>query len=245
MSSADSRPGAPYDVTTAAGLPETVLPESLVARLPAHVAPAPWLTRDCRVVSWLHEIDPTALEAIPEAVRPAFESTQGASIVAWALVRYGDTPVGPYSEIAATLLAADPDGYGHIPFIVVDSETSVVGGRANWLLPKALADFDWSADGLTVTVTAKEPACPAWTITVEVAVSGDPMPLSIPSRVQQASTAGWVGRFEGEMSGALRSATVTVNGFADGPLAGLLRAGQHGATILTEATFDVGPLVPS
>jgi hypothetical protein len=110
----------PYDVRIAAGLPETVLPEAVAARLPASVAPAPWLTRDCQVISWLHEFDTAALEAIPEGARP-----EGAAIVAWALVRYGDTPVGPYSEIAATVMAADPDGYGHIPFIAVDSEASV------------------------------------------------------------------------------------------------------------------------
>jgi hypothetical protein len=229
--------GAPFDVITAAGLPETVLPDTLVARLPDSVAPAPWLTRDCTVVSWLHEIDAEALDAIPAAVRPT-----GATHVAWALVQYGETPVGPYSEIAATVLAADPDGYGHIPFIVVDSEASVVGGRANWLLPKALADFDWSADGTSVTISAKEPASPAWTISVEVAVSGDPMDLALPTKVHQASTEGFVGRFEGEMSGSLRSATVTVDGKAEGPLAGLLRTGQHGATLLTGASFDVGPL---
>lgn len=231
---------APYDVATAGGLPETVLPPSLVQRLPAAVAPAPWLTKDCQVVSWLHEVDETALELlIPQSVRPT-----GATIVAWALVQYGDTPVGPYSEIAATVLAADPEGYGHIPFIVVDSETSVVGGRANWLLPKALADFEWAPDGLGVTVTAREPAAPAWTISVdlEVAASGDSTPLVIPSRVQQASTEGWVGRFEGEMAGQMRSATVTVDGKADGPLASLLIPGRYDGTILTGATFDVGPL---
>lgn len=230
-------PAAPYPVTTAAGLPETTLPDSLVARLPATVAPAPWLTRDCQVVSWLHPLEPAGYDAFPLAIRP-----DGPVTVAWALVRYGETPVGPYSEIAATLLPEGDASYGHIPFIVVDSETSVVGGRANWLLPKALADFDWAADGMSVTITSKEPASPAWTISVDVAASGDPMPLSIPSRVQQASTEGFVGRFEGEMSGALRSAAVTVDGKADGPLSSLLAPGRYDGTLLNDATFDVGPL---
>lgn len=227
---------APYDLTAAVGLPECVLPDALLARLPESVAAAPWRTR-CRVVSWLHEPDAAAIETFPAAIRP-----DAIALVAWALVRYEDTPVGPYDEVAATLIPADGDGHGHIPFIVVDSEASVVGGRANWLLPKALADFDWSADGTSVTISAKELASPAWTISVEVAVSGDPMDLALPTKVHQASTEGFVGRFEGEMSGSLRSATVTVDGKAEGPLAGLLRTGQHGATLLTGASFDVGPL---
>lgn len=231
-------PAAPYDVATAGGLPETVLPQTLIDRLPPSVAPAPWVTKDCLVVSWLHEVDDTALELlIPQSVRPL-----GATIVAWALVRYGETPVGPYSEIAATILAADPEGFGHIPFIVVDSETSIVGGRANWLLPKALADFEWSADGLAVSIAAREPAAPAWRMSIQVAPTGESTPLALPSRVQQASTEGWVGRFEGEMSGQMRSAKVTVEGKADGPLASLMTSGEHDGTTLTGATFDVGPL---
>jgi hypothetical protein len=229
---------APYDVRIAAGFPETVLPEAVAARLPASVAPAPWQTGDCQVVSWLHELDPAALEAIPDAARPG-----GAAIVAWALVRYGATPVGPYSEIAATVMAGDPDGYGHIPFIAVDSEASVVGGRANWLFPKALADFDWSPDGRSVTVTGREPASPSWSISIAVTVAGEPTPLEIPSHIRQVSTTGVVGRVDGLMKGGLRSATVTVDGKADGPLATLLRVGEHGATVMADAEFGFGPLI--
>ena len=227
---------ARYDVTTAAGLPETALPDSLLARLPdaTSVAPAPWATK-CHVVSWLHPIDDDAAKLLPEPIR-----RDGLSVVAWALVRYDETPVGPYNEIAATLLP--DDGVGHIPFIVVDSLPSIVGGRANWLLPKALAHFDWSDDFRSVTVLPVEPASPAWSVSVHIEPTGDPTALTIPSRLQQAATDGYVGGCEGTMEGAMRSATVTVEGHADGPLAALLKPGTYGGTMQTDCEFTCGPL---
>jgi hypothetical protein len=226
----------PFAVTDAAGLPETALPEALVDRLPdpSAVAPAPWATT-CEVASWLHEVDPEALSLFPEPIRPA-----SISIVAWALVRYDETPVGPYSEIAATLMA--DDGVGHIPFIVVDSLTSIVGGRANWLLPKALADFEWSEDFRSVAIKPVEPARPAWSASVTVEAAGEPTPLTIPSQLQQVSTNGTVGRCVGSMVGAMRSATITVSAGADGPLAALLKPGRYDGTVLADSAFTCGPL---
>jgi hypothetical protein len=226
----------PYTVADAAGLPETQLPERLIAQLPDTVAAAPWHTRDCTVATWLHEVGPEALECFPDPIRPS-----GVALVAWALVSYGDTPVGPYSEIAATLLPVD-DEYGHIPFIVVDSPASVVGGRVNWLLPKALADFDWSEDRRAVTVSASQPASPAWTISVGVTPTGDPTPLTIPNHCQQVSTAGEARRFDGKLSGQMTSATIVVDGKADGPLSALLTPGTYDGTVLTDCEFEVGPL---
>jgi len=226
----------PYAVSAAVGLPETVLPESLIARLPeaASVAPAPWATK-CQVVSWLHAIDSDAAAILPEPIR-----RDGLSIVAWALVRYDETPVGPYNEIAATLLP--DDGIGHIPFIVVDSLPSIVGGRANWLLPKALARFDWSDDFASVAVSPLEPATPAWSVSLHIEASGQATPLTIPSNLQQVASDGHVGGCAGTMEGAMRSATVTVDGHADGPLAALLKPGAYDGTIQSECTFTCGPL---
>jgi hypothetical protein len=237
MTTAQSTNGAArYDVTSAAGLPETVLPAELIARLPdaSTVAPAPWATR-CHVVSWLHQVDADALGTFPEPIR-----RDGLSVVAWALVRYDETPVGPYNEIAATLLP--DDGIGHIPFIVVDSLPSIVGGRANWLLPKALASFDWSDDHRAVTVNPSQPATPTWSVSVRIEPTGDPTPLTIPSQLQQVATDGYVGGCEGTMEGAMRSATVTVEGHAEGPLAALLKPGRYDGTMQTDCAFTCGPL---
>jgi hypothetical protein len=61
---------------------------------------------------------------------------------AGALISYADTPVGPYHEVIGMVIVR----HGarllvHVPFIAVDSPTSLVGGRVNWALPKTLADF--------------------------------------------------------------------------------------------------------
>jgi hypothetical protein len=225
-----------YAVTQAAGLPETVLPYELLAKLPHSVEAAPWRTR-CRVVTWMHPVEAAALEAFPDAIRP-----DRLALVAWALVRYEDTPVGPYSEIAATLIPDGGDGYGHIPFIVVDSLPSIVGGRANWLLPKALARFDWSADETSVIATSEQPELPAWSMTVTFEPAAQTSDLSIPNHVQQVSTEGVVRRFDGTLNGKAAAATVHVDGHADGPLAALLRPGSYDGSILTDCDFIVGPL---
>lgn len=230
------RTTAPYAVTAAVGLAETWLPDRLLARLPESVAAAPWQTR-CEVVAWMHEVSADALEAFPSAIRPA-----SIGVVAWALVRYEETPVGPYSEIAATLIPSGGDGYGHIPFIVVDSLPSIVGGRANWLLPKALARFDWAEDGQSVTVTSQEPAAPAWSISVRYESGGAASAIAVPNHVQQVGSDGVVRRFDGELNGSMQTGTVQVEGHADGPLATLLVTGSHDATVMTGCQFDVGPL---
>jgi hypothetical protein len=227
---------APYAVTAAAGLPETQLPDSLLAQLPDTVAAAPWHT-NCQIVTWHHPADAAAIETFPDVIRPG-----AVALVAWALVRYADTPVGPYSEIAATVLPDGGDGYGHIPFIVVDSLASIVGGRVNWLLPKALADFAWSADGLSVTATSGQPATPAWRISVQCRPEAAALAATLPSQVRQASTDGTVGRVDSELIGSLAAATIEVDGQADGPLAALLRPGSYDGSILRDCSFNVGPL---
>jgi Acetoacetate decarboxylase (ADC) len=229
---------APYPVTAAAGIAETRLPASLLARLPAAVATAPWQTT-CTVVTWLHPVGDAALAAYPDAMRP-----ERIALVAWALVRYDETPVGPYSEIAATLIAADGDGYGHIPFIVVDSLPSIVGGRANWLLPKALASFDWSTDGDGVTVRGVERTSPGWSISVRHEPTGSPAPVSLHNKVRQADVDGVSRQFDGTLDGLLQGATVEVRGHADGVLAALIANGTHDGNVMTGCRFDVGPLDP-
>jgi len=228
---------APYAVTAAAGLPETDLPDSLLSRLPESVAPAPWNTK-CQVVTWHHPADAAAIETFPPAIRPS-----GVALVAWALVRYAETPVGPYSEIAVTVLPDDGDGYGHIPFIVVDSLPSIVGGRVNWMLPKALAGFDWSDGDLSVNIVSEVPEQPEWRISVRCTPEDTAMPATLPSHVRQAGVDGAVGHVDSELVGSLAAAAVVVDGEATGPLGALLRPGGYDGAILRDCEFNVGPLV--
>ena len=62
-----------------------------------------------------------------------------------ALIRYRETPVGPYHEVLGSpvLLLGPARPAACVPFIAVDSLASVHGGRENWQLPKTLARFDW------------------------------------------------------------------------------------------------------
>ncbi|MFC4639645.1 hypothetical protein [Deinococcus hohokamensis] len=62
------------------------------------------------------------------------------------LVRYANSPVGPYDELlwlewTGGLRRAHPV----VRHIVVSSEQSVQWGRRNWALPKRLARFEWPA----------------------------------------------------------------------------------------------------
>ena len=78
-------------------------------------------------------------EALPEVLRgsPSLAVTIGA------LIRYIDSPVGPYREIIAVpAFVRRPFPQANVAFIAVDSEASVVGGRSNWALPKVLARFE-------------------------------------------------------------------------------------------------------
>ncbi len=120
------------------GVPESQLPCGVAASLPDRAPGSPW---HCEVTSvfWFHKARPGAAEALPEVLRglPRLPVTIGA------LIRYLDSPVGPYAEvIAAPVLVRRPFPQANVAFIAVDSQASVVGGRSNWALPKVLARFD-------------------------------------------------------------------------------------------------------
>jgi hypothetical protein len=224
-----------YPVSEAVGLPECDLPAALAARLPTAVATAPWEVTGS-VVSWTHEVNDTVREAYPAAIRP-----DRVALAAWALVIYDDSPVGPYDEIALTLIG-DGDARGHIPFIAVDSPASIVGGRANWLLPKVLAAFEWAPDGGGVMVRAEQPDAPGWAMSVSWQTVGEPAEVSLPNDLQQVSRTGDVGWFDGAITGEVAPAVVMVDGQADGPLAAVLRSGRFDGGVMAPCRMRFGPL---
>lgn len=62
------------------------------------------------------------------------------------LVNYTESPVGPYKELLV-IPGKFKTQFGSqqtISKIYVDSERSLNSGRANWGIPKELAQFDWS-----------------------------------------------------------------------------------------------------
>src|SRR3954469_12082959 len=117
-----------------AGLPEAALPPDLAARLPATTPAAPWRGR-ATVITWWHPAAAGALDAVPQPLR----ARPHRATTLWMLVRYDDTPVGPYREILVSPVMLRKPTAITVPFIAVDSVASVAGGREHWALPKALA----------------------------------------------------------------------------------------------------------
>lgn len=110
--------------------------ESETERTDWPVSPAaPW-PANVRATIWWHrarssEFAPAGAKTLP--------------ITTCMVVDYTTSPVGPYREILASPVMRRDVGKiprMAVPFIAVDSATSVHGGRTNWHLPKVLAEFD-------------------------------------------------------------------------------------------------------
>ncbi|MCC8929197.1 acetoacetate decarboxylase family protein [Rhodococcus sp. I2R] len=100
--------------------------------------PPPW-PADVRATIWFHRATVSGRALLPASSIP---------VTMVMVVDYLSSPVGPYREILASPVLRRPgSGLGVIPrmavpFIAVDSEESVHGGRSHWHLPKVMADFD-------------------------------------------------------------------------------------------------------
>jgi hypothetical protein len=99
--------------------------------------PPPW-PADVLATIWWHRSTAAGRELFPGSTIP---------VTMVMMVDYLSSPVGPYREILASPTLRRPgNGLGvmprmSVPFIAVDSEQSVHGGRTHWQLPKVLADF--------------------------------------------------------------------------------------------------------
>jgi hypothetical protein len=190
-------------------LPESVLPEVLLARLPATTPPPPW---DCRVraVVWLQRA-PAPLPASSPWAGQATGLTMGA------VVEYLDSPVGRYHEVfAGPLLRRRGRPTLHLPFIAVDSLPSVHGGRAHWGLPKSLAHFEGDVGAGRVTATGD-----GWSVEVRAQGPGLAVPMLARFGNDQAG-----GRADVSVRGWGGAGRVRVT--ASGPtLSGWLGEGTH------------------
>ncbi|MFB9995321.1 hypothetical protein ACFFLM_25575 [Deinococcus oregonensis] len=129
---------------------------------------------------------------------------QNASLGALMLLRYADSPVGPYDELLwATLPNPSPAGPRlQVQRIVVSSEASVRWGRRNWGIPKGLARFEWQEEpqGQQVRVSAPEGQVLAHlayrTQGSSLPVSTSPLPARLRTLAQPvldtAPDAGWL-----------------------------------------------------
>lgn len=117
-----------------------------VSRIP----PAPWTVRGAALVV-VGRLGRDAARELAGRARGLAAPWPLGSLAAVGFVRYDDTPVGPYHEltVAPGILWRDLPG-ALISHMIVDSERSMLAGRALWGLPKTLGRFDWQPEGVTV-----------------------------------------------------------------------------------------------
>lgn len=222
------------ELTGLRGVPESALSQALVATLPRNQAPAPWECR-CSALLWLGRGGRAAAAVLPPAL-----AGSPALVTLGAFVRYTDTPVGAYDEVLG--IVGSRTGlrpWGNVAFMSVDSETSLVGGRTNWAMPKTLARFDGDlADGNLITGSST--AEPSWTVSATPRVKGPAIPLKVKGSARQQFADGRVGDSLLTFSGRIRPALVTVGVSSSGSLPTWLRSGLHLGAFVEEATFTLG-----
>jgi hypothetical protein len=216
---------ATTDLAAVPGVAECALDAATLDRLPPTAPPAPW---DCTldgVVWWCR--------GGRGAARAAGSVRHGhtlAPAVIGGFITYTHTPVGRYDEVFGAIAVPGRRLRGTIPFMAVDSTASLVAGRANWSLPKCLADFTGRPGAGTMTARGA-----GWSVRARVRPFGPRIPLPMAGRIVQPGPGG--GARESVVTGraCARAALVTVEVQSGGELASWLRPGRHLGAVLSEA----------
>ena len=189
-----------------AAVPESRLSAELAAELPTGVAPAPWRAR-ANVLFWWSKPDERAKAALRDVIPDALGAGWTPRLIVGALINYKSTPVGGYSEVIGLVsLGRGAKVINHVPFIAVDSRDSIVGGRANWALPKTLAAFTGHpASGVEMTASIGD--C---VVTATPTAFGPPIPIAMPptSPVVQVGPGGRLWSAKARGRGVIRLAHV-------------------------------------
>lgn len=114
----------------------------------APVAPAPWVLKGNGFMTYWRL--PAALTAVNPCSPEAIGATPAGGLALVIFVNYADSPVGPYGEVFIApqqYRLGDGRRCNAISKIYVGSQASVDNGRANWGIPKELADFTVSRGG--------------------------------------------------------------------------------------------------
>ncbi|WP_134741801.1 acetoacetate decarboxylase family protein [Nocardioides sp. 503] len=185
--------------------------------------PEPWdLAGLGHLTTW--SVPAAGLPALPFSARPV--TVRGRALVTTAFVAYSQAGQMAYDELLAAVVVRHGRGVGlSITDIWVDSETSMLGGRGLWGIPKDLATFD----GLRASVDGRPVAGATFAARRLPAV---PLPLPVRGRVVQTLHARTVAS-PIRASGRLRPATAEWRLDEDGPLA-WLRAGRPLASVVAE-----------
>lgn len=210
------------DLVEVPGTSETRLPEAVVQELPAGAPPpAPWTVR-ATAIMWLSRARPGVTRTCADGVRGRPLLTLGA------VLRYLDTPVGSYREVmAGTFLVHGRRLCHHVPFLAVDSPASLVAGRLNWALPKAMARFDGEP-----TEGAMRGSGADWDIAVTARVFGPPLPVRFKMMVLQQHPDGALRRNTVRISGRGRLARVQVEASGGPQFRVLLPSGRFLGIVL-------------
>lgn len=224
------------DLLRVPGVPETALSDEIAARLPGNLAPAPWSVRSSGTV-WFSKASDAATQALPSALR-----AQGAraSFVIGGFVRYEETPVGAYDEAFGVV------GYriGHtvsatVAFMAVDSPTSIVGGRANWAMPKAMASFSGTPrPGDTFSAEGENDF--GWKISATSGRTTPRVPVFSRARVVQEFPDGTLRGCRLKARGWARMTRTTVYVDSSGSLPEWLQPGRHRGATLEDIRFSLG-----
>jgi hypothetical protein len=125
-------------------------------------APAPW-TLSGQVAYFFVHNSSEALSSSDEYSIPTvspFRGGRGGIL----LIRYADSPVGPYDEflLIPGCYQFGQNTYYRVTKIYVSTMDSVTNGRRNWAVPKKLAIFRWSDNDTMVKIflpNHDEPFC--------------------------------------------------------------------------------------
>lgn len=221
------------DVSLVPGAGETALDAGTRALLPCDAPPAPWRCR-ADALLWFARPSGRARQALEPAV-----ARHGAPIaVIGGFVRYTDTPVGRYDEVlAAVVLMTRRGPRGSVPFMAVDSPASLLGGRANWSLPKTLVRFS----GAPAPATPVSAATPAWAVRARARALPRGVPVGAAGRLLQQWPDGLVRSSRLRSTGAATPAVVRVDVRSTGSLPDWLRPGRHPGVLLDDVDFTLEP----
>lgn len=227
-----------FDLIDVPGVPECTLTDTLAATLPENNAPAPW-DAAAQAVLWVAKATPEANDALP----PALRARGRAAVVIGGMVRYATTPVGRYDEVFAAIgLRIGHRLVGTIPFMSVDSPTSLVGGRGNWSIPKTLSDFEGSPTGGFFGATSATER--DWSVRATIHAKGPRLPVVSRMGVVQQFPDGSLHRSQLKARGSGRLARIDVEVTSDGLLADWVVPGSHRGAVLERTSFTLGAVRP-
>lgn len=135
--------------------------------------PPPW-PAEVKATIWWHRARPAGRALLKGRTIP---------ITMVMVIDYLNSPVGPYREVLASPVLQRPGrGMGpmpriSVPFIAVDSETSVHGGRTHWHLPKVLADFGGDVLG-DASVSGEGASGDGWSVRTQAKGIGPSFPIT-------------------------------------------------------------------